>query len=192
MGRDGQQHRLSLFSRRREVGFVASYRPVSNPARSPASWLVAIALLVCGSVVTLVLIYASGRVNPPAISGNQASIESESEPDAPVRSAGLPSGAHEPVVVATAPMSLAAASEEITIEMYSATWCAACARAKRWLGERGIQYEEVDVDRRAGALEQLRMLNPRTSLPTFDVEGDVLVGFEETRLAQAIVGATRR
>ncbi|MDQ3038053.1 MAG: glutaredoxin family protein, partial [Myxococcota bacterium] len=90
------------------------------------------------------------------------------------------------------PATLADASRRVTIEMYSAAWCSACGRAKAWMTSQGIAYEEVDVDRRAGALAQLQMLNPRSSLPTFDVDGDVLVGFSETRLRTAIDDAARR
>lgn len=91
-----------------------------------------------------------------------------------------------------APPSLAAASHLVSIEMYSAAWCAACSRAKAWMQGQGIAYHEVDVDRRAGALAQLQTLNPRSSLPTFDIDGQVIVGFEETRLQNAIDDAARR
>ncbi len=90
------------------------------------------------------------------------------------------------------PSNLAAASHLVSIEMYSAAWCAACGRAKEWMRGQGITYHEVDVDRRAGALAQLQMLNPRSSLPTFDVDGHIIVGFEETRLRNAIDDAVRR
>lgn len=91
----------------------------------------------------------------------------------------------------SAPESLAAASETVSIEMYSAAWCSACSRAKAWMREQGISYHEVDVDQRSGAMAQLQMLNPRRTLPTFDVQGQVLVGFEPDRLATAIRGAAR-
>ncbi|MBX7191988.1 MAG: glutaredoxin family protein [Sandaracinaceae bacterium] len=90
-----------------------------------------------------------------------------------------------------APMTLAAASETVSIEMYSATWCTACSRAKAWLREQNIQYHEIDVDQRSGAMGQLAVLNPRRTLPTFDVQGQVLVGFEPDALAGAIRGAAR-
>jgi glutaredoxin len=102
------------------------------------------------------------------------------------------SAVHGSVGHAVEPSSLAAASHLVSIEMYSAAWCAACSRAKEWMRGQGITYHEVDVDRRAGALAQLQMLNPRSSLPTFDVDGQIIVGFEETRLRNAIDDAARR
>jgi glutaredoxin 3 len=93
---------------------------------------------------------------------------------------------------AALPGTLADASRVVSIEMYSAVWCSACTRAKAWMRDQGIAYHEVDVDQRAGALAQLQTLNPRRSLPTFDVDGQILVGFEETRLRSAIDQAARR
>ena len=80
----------------------------------------------------------------------------------------------------------------MSIEIYTATWCGACTRAKSWMRDQGIAYVEVDVEHRAGAMEQLRMLNPRATLPTFDVDGEILVGFHADRLAMAITGAAER
>jgi glutaredoxin len=94
--------------------------------------------------------------------------------------------------VPDAPMSLASASQSISIEMYSATWCQACQAAHRWMDAEHIAYHVIDVDRHSGAITQLAMLNPRRTLPTFDVDGTVLVGFDQTALTSAIDGAARR
>lgn len=90
------------------------------------------------------------------------------------------------------PESLADASRRVPIELYSATWCSACATAHRWLDANNIRYEEIDVDRRPGARDQLAALNPRRTLPTFDIDGDVLVGFDPSRLGTAISSAAAR
>lgn len=82
--------------------------------------------------------------------------------------------------------TLASASESVSIEMYSAAWCQACSAAKAWMREQGVQYHEVDVDHGQGALAQLQVLNPRRTLPTFDVAGQVLVGFRPDELESAI------
>jgi glutaredoxin len=89
-------------------------------------------------------------------------------------------------------MTLSDASRMVSIEMYSAAWCSACGRAKAWMHQQGVAYHEIDVDQRAGAMAQLQMLNPRRTLPTFDVDGEVLVGFQEPRLRDAIEDRARR
>ncbi|UJR86658.1 glutaredoxin family protein [Sandaracinus amylolyticus] len=141
--------------------------------RSPAIWI-GVALVAIGGVIVSAAAATRGRGH-----AEQAAIVPE------VIAPAVHEG-HAP------PETLADASRIVSIEMYSAAWCQACSRAKAWMRDQGITYHEVDVDRRAGALAQLQMLNPRRSLPTFDVDGQVLVGFEEARLRAAIDDAARR
>jgi glutaredoxin 3 len=151
------------------------------PARSGSTtWiLVTCVALVCGGVLALAL-----GGDHHARAAEVAEIAREVPLDQPpvIAAAPLPEG----------PITLAAASEAVSIEMYSATWCSACARARQWLGAQGVSYHEIDVDTRADAMGQLSMLNPRRTLPTFDIDGDVVVGFDSGRLSSTIEGAARR
>lgn len=110
----------------------------------------------------------------------------------PVGRAPAPAPAPLPIPAEVAPITLASASRMVPIEVYTATWCSACASAERWMDDNDIAYSEIDVDRNPGARDQLLALNPRRTLPTFDVAGDVLVGFDPSRLGAAIEGAARR
>ena len=158
----------------------------SSPARSGSStWiLVTCVALVCGGVLALAL-----GGDHHARASEVAAISGEVPLDQPPLAAAAPP--HGPAIP-DGPVTLAVASEGISIEMYSATWCSACAHARRWLGEQGITYREIDVDTRADAMGQLSMLNPRRTLPTFDIDGDVVVGFDSGRLSSTIEGAARR
>jgi len=62
------------------------------------------------------------------------------------------------------------------VVLYSAEWCGACRKAKRYLSRKGIDYEERDVDDPAVAAELLRKTGSR-SIPVIDVGGRVLTGF---------------
>ena len=129
-------------------------------------------LVLCAGVFGV----AAGSDEP----GTQAIVN---EPIAPaLPAAALPAAALPTAAIGT----LALASESVSIEMYSAAWCQACSAAKAWMREQGVQYHEVDVDHGQGALAQLQMLNPRRTLPTFDVAGQVLVGFRPDELESAI------
>ena len=68
----------------------------------------------------------------------------------------------------------AATSTEVIL--YSADWCGACRKAKRYLARRGVDYEERDVDDPAVAAELLRKTGSR-SIPVIDVGGRMLTGF---------------
>lgn len=59
-----------------------------------------------------------------------------------------------------------------TITIYTTPWCGDCRRAKQFLKERGVAFDEVNVDESEEA-EQLvlRVNNGRRKVPTIEVEG---------------------
>ncbi|MDA0987393.1 MAG: glutaredoxin family protein [Bacteroidetes bacterium] len=60
------------------------------------------------------------------------------------------------------------------IIMYSTSWCSDCVNAKRFLKEKNIQYEEIDIDKNESAAEQvINWSGGRRVIPTFHIiEGD--------------------
>lgn len=62
------------------------------------------------------------------------------------------------------------------IVLYSAEWCGACKKAKRYLDRNGIEYEELDIDEPRHAAALLR-LTGRRAVPVINVGGRVLTGF---------------
>jgi glutaredoxin len=56
------------------------------------------------------------------------------------------------------------------ITMYSAGWCPDCRRVKNFLNERGMKFQEVDIDQDAESEELvLRINNGRRKVPTLKV-----------------------
>ncbi len=63
------------------------------------------------------------------------------------------------------------------IVMYTTPWCGDCKVAKRFLEERGIAYEEVDIEERPEAAEIVMKLNDgMRKVPTLDVGGIIVSG----------------
>jgi mycoredoxin len=63
------------------------------------------------------------------------------------------------------------------IVMYTTTWCRDCKDAKRFLGERGIAYEEVDIEQHPEAAKFVMRINDgMRKVPTLDVEGTIVSG----------------
>jgi hypothetical protein len=52
--------------------------------------------------------------------------------------------------------------------------------------QRGIPYQELDIDQDDDALARRDEINPLSSTPTFEVDKQVLVGFSEQKLEEAI------
>lgn len=73
------------------------------------------------------------------------------------------------------------------IVMYCTRWCPACRRARAWFEARGLDYREVDIDAVPGAADQVRKwANGTRSTPTFDIDGTIIVNFDERKLVEAL------
>jgi glutaredoxin len=70
------------------------------------------------------------------------------------------------------------------VVMYCTSWCPDCKLARAWLKANNIPYTEVDVTTFPGAAEQVRKwANGNLTSPTFDIDGKILVDFDEAKLA---------
>ena len=76
--------------------------------------------------------------------------------------------------------------------MYAASWCPSCRRAREYLDYNGIAYTEYDIDDDADAKARLAEINPRTSIPTFQIDEIVQVGFSPESLQHQLNEAVRR
>ena len=58
------------------------------------------------------------------------------------------------------------------IRLYTTRWCADCWRAKQFLKERGVRFDEIDVDEDPDAEELILRVNEgRRKIPTIEVQG---------------------
>ena len=74
------------------------------------------------------------------------------------------------------------------IIMYSTDWCGDCRRAKRFLDERQIVYENVNIEQVPEAMEIVKRLNHgNRSVPTIIFpDGSILVEPSAAQLAQKL------
>ncbi|MGH9402663.1 MAG: glutaredoxin family protein [Terriglobia bacterium] len=58
------------------------------------------------------------------------------------------------------------------VKMYTTSWCPDCRRAKYFLKEHGIPFEEINIEDTPGASEFVIEVNQgKRRVPTFDVDG---------------------
>lgn len=74
----------------------------------------------------------------------------------------------------------------MAVVVYTTPTCPHCRSAKRFLTERRIPFREVDVARSAQAAAELQRKTGQTGVPVIDVNGRVIVGFDQSRLIQAL------
>ena len=63
--------------------------------------------------------------------------------------------------------------------LYSADWCSSCVSAKRFLEEKNIPYEEINIDRQGISRSRLIELTGRLAIPTIVVNENVIGGYTE-------------
>ena len=58
------------------------------------------------------------------------------------------------------------------IKMYTTSWCGDCRMTKMFLAEKGISYEEIDIEKTPGAAEIVMQANDgKRKVPTLDIDG---------------------
>ena len=58
------------------------------------------------------------------------------------------------------------------IKMYTTSWCPDCRMAKMFLAEKGIDYDEIDIEKTLGAADiVMQANNGKRKVPTFDING---------------------
>lgn len=58
------------------------------------------------------------------------------------------------------------------LKVYTTTWCPDCVRAKRFLNDRHIAFEEINIETMPGADQLVRTHNQgKARVPTFDLDG---------------------
>ncbi len=70
------------------------------------------------------------------------------------------------------------------IRLFVKPYCGWCHKAERWLDERGVDYERVDVIADETAYHEMINLSGQDLAPVLDVDGKILSDFGPDQLAQ--------
>ena len=77
------------------------------------------------------------------------------------------------------------------VKIYTLSTCSHCKAAKKFLNENGIVFDATDVDLLQGADREAMLngaiqYNPQRSFPTIVIGNQVIVGFKEAALREAL------
>ena len=77
------------------------------------------------------------------------------------------------------------------IHLYALSTCPYCRMTKRYLDDHGITYvlTEVDLlegDDKQAAIDKVKELSGGTSFPVLVADGEVVVGFNKSKIAKVI------
>jgi glutaredoxin 3 len=65
------------------------------------------------------------------------------------------------------------------VEVYATSWCPYCARARQLLLSKGVEIEEIDVDARPGAREEMTARSGRRTVPQIFINQTHVGGCDE-------------
>jgi glutaredoxin len=64
------------------------------------------------------------------------------------------------------------------VTIYTTSWCSSVHLAKWYLERNGIRYTEIDIDKVPEAARQVeRWTGGYRTVPTFDIDGQIIVDF---------------
>ena len=73
------------------------------------------------------------------------------------------------------------------VTMYTTDWCGDCDRAKKFLNQKDILFDEINIEHSENALEQLvQWTGGKHIVPTFDIEGKIMLNPPIRELAAAL------
>ena len=67
----------------------------------------------------------------------------------------------------------------IKIKIYSTSWCAPCAAAKRLLDDKNLMYEEIDIEKKNITREDLSSITGGQTVPQIIIGEQCIGGYTE-------------
>ncbi|MBA2124053.1 NrdH-redoxin [bacterium Unc6] len=73
-----------------------------------------------------------------------------------------------------------------SVKIYTTSTCPYCIRAKQFLKDNNITYEDVDVSVNQQAGEEMIQKSGQIGVPVLDIDGKIIVGFDKERIKEAL------
>ena len=72
------------------------------------------------------------------------------------------------------------------VKVYSTPTCPYCKMAKKFLGDNGIAYQDLNVAEDEAAREEMINKSGQMGVPVIDIDGEIVLGFDQTKLKQKL------
>ena len=72
------------------------------------------------------------------------------------------------------------------VRVYSTPTCPYCVRAKQFLKDNNIAYEDIDVSADQQKAQEMMDKTGQMGVPVLDIEGEVIVGFDKGAISKAL------
>lgn len=72
------------------------------------------------------------------------------------------------------------------VKVYSTPTCPYCIRAKQFLRDNNIAFQDIDVSSDQQAASDMIERSGQMGVPVVDIEGTLIVGFDKERIKEAL------
>ena len=72
------------------------------------------------------------------------------------------------------------------VKVYSTPTCPYCTRAKEFLKEKGIAFENFGVSSDQSKAEEMMQKSGQMGVPVLDIEGEIIVGFDKEAISKVL------
>lgn len=72
------------------------------------------------------------------------------------------------------------------IKIYSLPTCPFCNQAKAFFKEHDVEFEDINVENDKKSQDEMVEKSGQRGTPVIDIDGKILVGFEEDKLKKAL------
>jgi len=72
------------------------------------------------------------------------------------------------------------------VSVYSTPTCPFCIRAKQFLTENNVVFQNIDVSTNQQAAEEMVKKSGQMGVPVLDIDGEIIVGFDKDRIKAAL------
>ncbi len=73
-----------------------------------------------------------------------------------------------------------------SVKVYSTSTCPYCHRAKDFLKEKNIAFEDIDVGADPDAGKEMMDKSGQMGVPVLDIDGQIIVGFDKEAISKAL------
>lgn len=72
------------------------------------------------------------------------------------------------------------------VVLYSTSWCPWCKRVREFLTKNKIKFAEKDVEKNEKYAKEVVKKSKQMGIPVTDIDGKIIVGFDEDKLKKEL------
>lgn len=72
------------------------------------------------------------------------------------------------------------------VKVYSTPTCPYCIRAKQFLKDNNVGFEDIDVSTDQAKSEEMVKISGQMGVPVIDIEGKIIIGFDKEEIKKEL------